>query len=380
MPASIRTKHTITPNSPPANLSLQPGELAVELAVPNRLWVGVPTTLDATGRKLLINASATVADVWVNTTGDTMTGPLIGTTATYSGKVTAQWVLATGGRVTADGTGAAASPVPPTNGDASVIVNKRATANNCGVWGFLNGSTRWGISLADQEPEGGANSGSNFSITRYDDAGAVISTPVIGITRSNGAIRYEADSCDFMLNTPLAAYRMFAFNTNGAPRWAMYVTDAGENFGWNAMDDAGTFLSSPLSINRLTGTATFAVPIVNGSDRSLKENIAPITRALDKVKALQGVSFNRIGAEDREIGFIAQDVLNVVPEVVRETEIAVPDNAPAEIKALLSGPKLGVTYAQLTALLVEAVKELSAKVATLEAQIAQPRAANGRKT
>ena len=45
MVSKVLIKRTSTPNSPPA--TLDPGELAVEMAVPTRLWVGVPPALDA---------------------------------------------------------------------------------------------------------------------------------------------------------------------------------------------------------------------------------------------------------------------------------------------------------------------------------------------
>jgi Chaperone of endosialidase len=92
------------------------------------------------------------------------------------------------------------------------------------------------------------------------------------------------------------------------------------------------------------------------SDRTMKKNIEPLEGALDKVKALQGVSFDWIDEDDerfREIGFVAQDVAPIVPEVVGIVETD-------------QGDKLGVDYPKLTALLVEALKELSAKVAALE--------------
>src|SRR6187399_2109591 len=57
MPAPVLIKRTATPNNPPADLSLQPGELALEMADPTRLWVGVTTALDATGKKLLLDSS-----------------------------------------------------------------------------------------------------------------------------------------------------------------------------------------------------------------------------------------------------------------------------------------------------------------------------------
>jgi hypothetical protein len=86
------------------------------------------------------------------------------------------------------------------------------------------------------------------------------------------------------------------------------------------------------------------------SDLRLKENISTLTNALDKVKNLRGVKFqlkNRItGGDEFRIGFIAQEVYEVVPELT-----FVNKTIPEEY--------MGVHYDNVTALLVEAVKELS---------------------
>lgn len=58
MPIAQLLRRTSTPGNSPASGSLQPGQLAVEMAVPCRLWVGVPTTLDPTGQKLLVDTAA----------------------------------------------------------------------------------------------------------------------------------------------------------------------------------------------------------------------------------------------------------------------------------------------------------------------------------
>ena len=59
----VLIKRTIDPNSPPG--ALEPGELAVEMAEPTRLWVGVPVELDPTGKKLLIDLSISTGTVYV---------------------------------------------------------------------------------------------------------------------------------------------------------------------------------------------------------------------------------------------------------------------------------------------------------------------------
>jgi hypothetical protein len=89
------------------------------------------------------------------------------------------------------------------------------------------------------------------------------------------------------------------------------------------------------------------------SDRRFKQNITPLASALDKVAKLQGVTFtwNRAAFPTRnfpigkEIGLIAQDVEPIIPEVVQTDA---------------DGYK-SITYDKLTAMLIEAVKELKQK-------------------
>lgn len=97
------------------------------------------------------------------------------------------------------------------------------------------------------------------------------------------------------------------------------------------------------------------------SDQRAKINVSKLENSLDKVLNLNGVSFDwnpdtvpqRAKEESRQIGLIAQDVEKIVPEVV--TEI------PAENQILKS-----IKYENLTALLIEAVKEQQEQINSLK--------------
>ena len=92
------------------------------------------------------------------------------------------------------------------------------------------------------------------------------------------------------------------------------------------------------------------------SDRRIKENIITLDSALDKVNALRGVYYNKIDDPEKtkQIGFIAQEVNEVVPELVTYAEDV---------------DQYGVNYGNATALLVEAVKDLTQQVKDLKAEI-----------
>ena len=96
--------------------------------------------------------------------------------------------------------------------------------------------------------------------------------------------------------------------------------------------------------------ATNDIVAYYSSDERLKDNIKPLEGALDKVNAMGGYEFdwndNQEVHEGHDIGVIAQEVQAQYPELVHER-----DNG-----------YLAVDYVKLTAVLLQAVKELSAKV------------------
>lgn len=96
------------------------------------------------------------------------------------------------------------------------------------------------------------------------------------------------------------------------------------------------------------------------SDIRLKENIRPIQNALDVVSKLEGVHYTRKETGEEEIGFIAQDVKEVFPELVEIVDSRVED--PHE--GLQDGIEdLHVMkYQNAVALLVEAIKEQQAQI------------------
>jgi predicted RecA/RadA family phage recombinase len=106
----------------------------------------------------------------------------------------------------------------------------------------------------------------------------------------------------------------------------------------------------------VTGAIYATNNITAYSDRRVKENIVQIDGALEKVNKLTGVYYNKIDDEkkNKEIGFIAQDVNEVVPELVTYAEDV---------------DQYGVKYGNTTALLVEAVKELTQQVKDLKQEI-----------
>jgi len=98
----------------------------------------------------------------------------------------------------------------------------------------------------------------------------------------------------------------------------------------------------------------YAVAYEYLSDESLKKNIKPIDGALDKIKELDGVSFEWKEGGKAGIGLIAQDVEQVFPELVST-------NSKTGLKS--------VGYGNLVAVLIEAVKEQQREIDELKEDI-----------
>lgn len=122
----------------------------------------------------------------------------------------------------------------------------------------------------------------------------------------------------------------------------------------NGSGNIGIGTTSPSYKLHVIGDIAYTGNIYDVSDLRLKENITPLTNAIEKVSALRGIYFNLKGESPskREVGVIAQEVERVLPEVVSEDD---------------KGYK-SVDYSKLTPLLIEAVKELKKENEALKAQ------------
>ena len=109
----------------------------------------------------------------------------------------------------------------------------------------------------------------------------------------------------------------------------------------------------PLQIDLTNNNATFGGTVTASSDVRFKKNIATIQDALDKVLNMRGVTFERLETPGTEIGVIAQEIEEVVPEIVTTD---------------LNGHK-SVAYANITALLIEAIKEQQIQINELRDEI-----------
>ena len=123
------------------------------------------------------------------------------------------------------------------------------------------------------------------------------------------------------------------------------------------------------TILKVKGDIQYTGSITDTSDRRLKENVNDLAGSLDKITQLNGKSYVMIDDEEgqTEFGFIAQEVREVFPEVVKEIQQYELDENGEETTEEVN--YIGVSYVQLIAPMVEAIKELKSQNETLEARI-----------
>jgi len=151
---------------------------------------------------------------------------------------------------------------------------------------------------------------------------------------------------------------VWADSDGGSQFAADFVSTGPDQFLIRANGGVGIGTNSPTAGAKLDVDGDIrCVTLTETSSRSLKENIAPIEGALETVSRLQGVRFQwteSYGGKP-DLGFVAEDVADVLPELVSWSEEGVKAN--------------GLKYGHMTALAIEAIKDLRDEVRARDEKI-----------
>lgn len=290
---------------------------------------------------------ASVSDLsgaFVPISGGTMTGPLVGTTAQFNAVTS-----------------------------SSAIINGPAGGNRV-LYLSTVGSDRWSV-FADGTAEGGSNAGSNFGIGRYTDAGAFVDSPLV-INRATGAI----DTSYWLklhANTTSVNPTLSLFDKSGSSRATLNMLDATGNVqltniipnNWLVLNGDSSFAISA-SVATKPGGGSWTAP----SDARIKTVVEPYKGGLGEVIKLDPVVYRYKGNDETAdgqkphetlaragtnfVGLIAQEVEKVFSGMVTRGEGVIDGVKVDDLRILDTTP--------LTFALVNAVKELSARVTQLE--------------
>ena len=252
----------------------------------------------------------------------------------------------------------------------SIELRLEADSNNAGqedcfIRFYTDGKTQEGIAGMDNNNSSTLFSGNTENAMVF---GTVSNLPTVFATNNTERVRIK-DSGEMVIGGPSAnAVSNSKLTVDGGD---MMVQAAYNNIGMSDLlpgytrGHYGAIRSSANYVYFVIGSSYVSNINTSGtygaSDLRLKTNVSTITGALDKVKQLRGVNF-KWNEEERgtgnNLGFIAQEMETVLPELVNEAGL--PNNEKGE------APIKSVNYANLTSVLVEAIKELEARVKELE--------------
>ena len=158
-------------------------------------------------------------------------------------------------------------------------------------------------------------------------------------------------SCAVRLAGSAARYAYYSYDVLGVAGFSHGILGSNQNLVFRASWDMST--ATLFTMDR-SGNFTATASVSANSDRRIKTDLQVIPNALEKVKKISGYTFKRTDADlPRQAGVIAQELLEVLPEVVHKNDDGI----------------YSVSYGNIVALLIEALKEESAKREALEKRL-----------
>ena len=209
-----------------------------------------------------------------------------------------------------------------------------------------------------------SNGGSGDGMLRFDYEGSNTDRARIGVTSSGQALKfYTAGNNERMeirndgkMSIGGAAYASSAFSHVNFPSQGINIVNADTNGHFRAIYQSGdqnTYFTNGSVQAYLSSSGAWT----NASDIAYKKDITDATYGIDTVKAMQPRFYfmkdEAIEDTSRHLGFVAQELESVVPEVVGGVD----------------GSK-GVNYGELTAVLTKALQEAIAEIETLKTKVA----------
>ena len=256
-------------------------------------------------------------------------------------------------------------------GDMYINTDQRVMTYAGGTFtGEINSPTLSGTNTGDQDLSGysvTSHSHSNYITSNADDTASGTYTFTgsakfaLDSTFTNSEVRLPATTDQ---NPRIMFYRPTGSAATSYP-WRFQAGGGGSSSSFyigtgSSANNGSETIANKLSISS-TGTLTVSGDVIaygSPSDAKYKENVKPIENALDKVMDLEGVSFDwKENSEvldiKEDIGFIAQDVQKVIPELVKENEDG----------------NLSLRYQGLIPVLLEAMKQQQKQIDELKSQI-----------
>ena len=247
---------------------------------------------------------------------------------------------------------------------------------------FRTGGQTEGVNI--RNTSSGNGSRLTFETTRSDDSSVqeMAAVQVYAVSGYDNAANSDAVLTFETQNSGTTAERMRINNngqvTIGGTSWVGGSTDSGLQIDMNTSTDATFGL-----VVRNSSNAESLVHKMNGStynttgtfgtlsDQRLKENIVDATPKLEEVKQLKVRNFNLIGEKEKQLGFVAQEIEKVFPNIVdtqaERTHKEIDDEGNVEI--VTTPEKKLVKTTVLIPILTKALQEAITKIEDLETRI-----------
>jgi hypothetical protein len=216
-----------------------------------------------------------------------------------------------------------------------------------------------GITALTLDMSEAGNASFNGSVTA--NAGVIVDTITIDageIDQSSGDLTLDVEG-DLIIDTNGAEIKLKDDGTlygklqNSSSDFIIESSVSDKDMIFKGNDGGSTITALTLDMSG-AGAATFNNDVTAFSDKRLKTDISNIENGLDKVMKMQGVHYKRNDIENAkpQIGVLAQDMEAIVPEVVLTADDEMQTKS--------------VDYGKLTAVLIEAIKDLKAEIDQLK--------------
>lgn len=197
----------------------------------------------------------------------------------------------------------------------------------------------------------GTGNYNNVALTYYNGINNTWSYVGLGIEGHQSSLVIESGGNLTNMTTIVNGSQFLRMRTNNTDRM---VIDVNGNVGINTTS-TGSYRMY------LQGSLYASGDITALSDARFKDNLIPFNNALEKVNSITGYTYTRKDYSDLKepkntihVGLIAQEVNEVIPEVVRYDPIT---------------DKYGIKYDNMAAVFTEAIKELTTKIDQLQTRV-----------
>ena len=305
-------------------------------------------------------------------------GPLVGTTGTFTGTLSTSGTFSvTGSSVGLSGSNATVTISPSGTGNVTISPAAALTMQPGGAGTFSptgNLTMNPGGTLTIN-PTGAATISGSSTLTlgtvgqtttlRGNLDGSQSNQTVTFSPTGTGGVTISPTGTSSLTINPSVAGNINNMNVGASTRGSGAFTSLAANGTVSFSATSATHTISSTTASSGTGSGAlvisgglgvagsmYAATVVETSSITFKENVNPLTNALDAVLQLVGVTYDRKdGLTKNEVGLIAEEVYKVAPNLVTLDE---------------KGNPYGLYYTKITAYLIESIKSLKTEIDELK--------------